>query len=134
MNGYTGNNIRIAGHSLGNQMAIAVTEKINANIENGNISSNLLPSRIALLDSFYSQGDKSFLNNDTTGEIAVDHATDLLDKGVLFEYYQTSGITDLWIGDPNEDLKDLSAYVSVRPWYIPSYGIDAKHCSGLINL
>lgn len=127
MNGYTGNNIRIAGHSLGNQMAIAVTEKINANIENGNIAANLLPSRVALLDPFYSKGNKGFLNNNTTGEVAVDYATDLLDEGVLFEYYQTSGITDLLIGDANDDLKDLSAYVSQRPWYIPSTGIAAKH-------
>jgi len=127
MDGYKGNNIRIAGHSLGNQMAITLTDKINTNIENGNINANLLPSRVALLDPFYSQGNKSFLGNNTTGEVAVDFATDLLDEGVLFEYYQTSGITDLWIGDKVEDLKDLSAYVSVRPWYIPSYDIPAKH-------
>lgn len=127
MNGYMGNNIRIAGHSLGNQMAIAVTEKINSNIENGDLAANLLPSRVALLDPFYSKGDKSFLGDRTTGEVAVNHVKVLRNEGVLFEYYQTSGITDLWIGDANEDLKELTAYVSVRPWYIPSYGIADKH-------
>jgi len=127
MKGYSGNNIRIVGHSLGNQMAIAVTQKISTNIIKGNISDNLLPSRVALLDPFYSKGRKSFLGNRWTGEVAVDYVRNLINEGVLFEYYQTSGITDLWIGDKNQRLKDLSAYASVRPWYIPSFGIAAKH-------
>lgn len=127
MPNYTGNNFRIAGHSLGNQMAVAVTEKLANAVSNGVISANLLPSRVALLDPFYSKGSKSYLNGLWTGEKARQIVPDLKNMGVLFEYYQTSGITDLWVGDKNEGLKDMCAYNSVAPWYIPSWGIAEKH-------
>jgi hypothetical protein len=57
--GYTGSNIRIAGHSLGNQVAIVFTKKISDAVSAGTINSKLLPKRVALLDPFYSQNGKS---------------------------------------------------------------------------
>jgi len=127
MQDYRGSNLRIAGHSLGNQMAVAVSDKLATAVAKKQISSRLLPSRVALLDPFYSKGSKSYLNGLWTGEKAREIVPVLKNKGVLFEYYQTSGITDLWIGDKNEGLKDMCAYNSVAPWYIPSWGIAEKH-------
>ncbi|MBK6907286.1 MAG: hypothetical protein IPH08_09410 [Rhodocyclaceae bacterium] len=59
MTGYTGNNIRIAGHSLGNRMAIAVTEKLSDAAVAGKIPAGLVPKRVALLDPAYLKADAS---------------------------------------------------------------------------
>ncbi len=59
--GYTGSNIRLAGHSLGNQMAIVLAKKISDAVNAGTMNSKLLPKRIALLDPFYSQNGKTFI-------------------------------------------------------------------------
>jgi hypothetical protein len=47
--GYTGSNIRILGHSLGNQVAIVLPKKISDAVSAGTINSKLLPKRVALL-------------------------------------------------------------------------------------
>ncbi len=67
--GYSGSNIRILGHSLGNQMAIVLTKKISDAVTAGTVNSKLLPKRVALLDPFYSNSAKSFLGNKWIGEV-----------------------------------------------------------------
>ncbi|MGY8832727.1 MAG: hypothetical protein ACKVIS_24995, partial [Pseudomonadales bacterium] len=89
--GYSGSNIRIAGHSLGNQMAIVLTKKISDAVTAGTINSKLLPKRVALLDPFYSNNAKSYLGNKWVGEVCRTYVSELKTKGVIFETYRTSG-------------------------------------------
>ncbi|MFP4395490.1 MAG: hypothetical protein ACLFTI_09520, partial [Anaerolineales bacterium] len=46
--------IRIAGHSLGNQMAVRLTHLVDAGIENDGVPEALRPTRVALLDPYWS--------------------------------------------------------------------------------
>lgn len=133
MAGYQGNNIRIAGHSLGNQMAVKLTKMISDSVDNGILSSNLRPKRVALLDPFWSKNGKSYLNGKTTGETVRGYVAQLDDKGVVFEQYRSSGISALGIGDSNTEIESLTCLVNMAPWYIPSYDLVGKH-SAAYNL
>ncbi|WP_374326081.1 hypothetical protein [Aquipseudomonas alcaligenes] len=75
MAGYSGSNIRILGHSLGNQMAIVLTKKISDAVTAGTLSSKLLPKRVALLDPFYSNNAKSWLGNQWTGAVCRNYVS-----------------------------------------------------------
>jgi len=132
MGNFNGSELRIAGHSLGNQLAIAVSKRLSDGVSSGALSSKFLPKRIALLDPFYSKGAKSYLNNRWNGEVARDYTRQLKNRGSVFAYYQTSVTGQLGfigVGDDNQGLKDLSAYVSVRPWFIGGADVPAKHIS-----
>jgi len=100
-------NIRFAGHSLGNQLAVYVTKQINDGINDGSLSQNIMPERVELLDPFWSKGSKTYLgddngdgNNDWTGERVRWYISDLISQqDVAFTWYKTSGIVDVGIGD-----------------------------------
>lgn len=77
MKNYAGNNIRIAGHSLGNQMETYLTKRVYDAADAGQISKNLKPNRLALLDPYWSNGGKSYLNNKWTGEACREYVKDL---------------------------------------------------------
>lgn len=49
---YTGGNIRIAGHSLGNQMVVCLAKLVKDGITAGAVPERLRPTRIALLDLY----------------------------------------------------------------------------------
>jgi len=118
MKNYRGDEIRIVGHSLGNQMAVCVTQHIKEAVQSGQISSQLLPDRVALLDPFYSKGGKDFLGGKWTGEVARGYVSGLIDDGVLFELYRTSGASSTgFIGDTNSALTDMTAFTELKPWY-----------------
>ena len=126
--GYTGNNIRIAGHSLGNQMAIVLTKKISDAVTAGTVSSNLLPKRVALLDPFYSNNAKSYLGNRWVGEVCRTYVSELKTKGVIFETYRTSGVSSTgFIGDSNTGLMNMTAFSELKPWYFSSTQLTEKH-------
>ncbi len=127
MAGYSGNNVRLAGHSLGSQMVINSSMLISNRVDAGQLPANLLPKRVALLDPFWSKDGKSYLGGRWTGEVSRDYVTALKAKGVLFEQYKTSGITDVGIGDSNGGMERLTAFSRPAPWYIPSWNLAAKH-------
>jgi len=125
MQGYRGNNIRFAGNSLGNQLAITTANMIRINFRSNNLPYNLLPSRIALLDPYYSFGGKHYLNWRWPGEIAREYVRALRDEGVVFEHYGSSLVQHG--GDSNIGLRNLSAQQELRPWFIDALDIGAKH-------
>ncbi len=136
MSGYTGNDVRLAGHSLGNQLVIATSKKINDAVNRGELKQNLRPERIALLDPFYSNVPQWFLGGKTTGQKAYEYANQLRSDGVILEYYQNSAV--IAVGqimgtvidnDSLNKLKNISAYQNMRPWYIPAVDIGTKHLS-----
>jgi hypothetical protein len=128
MAGYTGNNIRILGHSLGNQLAIVVSKKISDAVTAGTINSKLLPKRVALLDPFYSNNAKSWLANQWTGAVSRSYVSALKSKGVMFEAYRTSAVTNtIFVGDANTNLMKMTAFSELNPWYFNATQVVQKH-------
>jgi len=116
--GYTGSNIRIAGHSLGNQMAIVLAKKISDAVSAGTVNSRLLPKRVALLDPFYSNYAKTYLSNKWVGEVSREYVSALKTKGVIFEAYRTSlASTSGFVGDANPSLMKMTAFTELKTSY-----------------
>lgn len=130
MKGFSGSEIRFAGHSLGNQMVINGAEIISSMVDEGQLPANLRPNRVALLDPYWSSGAKSYLNNKWTGAVCRDYVTNLKSKGVVFEQYKTSNVDDFIVGDRNENMKKLTDYIEINTKFIPIYNIKAKHGYG----
>ncbi|OOM75901.1 hypothetical protein CLPUN_29380 [Clostridium puniceum] len=127
MSNFSGSEIRLAGHSLGGQVVINGTKLISDEIDKNNISSKLLPNRVALLDPFWSKNSKSYLNNKWTGEVSRSYVTNLKSKGVVFEQYKTSNINSLLIGDSNNDMKKLTDFTEIHPDFISILNESSKH-------
>lgn len=128
LDGNSSGNIRFAGHSLGNQLAVYVAKQINDAVNNGSISSNLMPGRVDLLDPFWSQDGKSFLNGDWTGERVRSYINTMIsDHDIAVTWYKTSGIFDFWIGDQNTNLEKEVALINNRFWYLSAADIVDKH-------
>ena len=129
--GYSGSDIRLLGHSLGNQMAIVVAKKISDAVTAGTVNSKLLPKRVGLLDPFYSKDAKSFLGNKWTGEVCRTYVTALKAKGVIFEAYRSSSVSDTLVGDSNVGLMAMTAFTELKPWYFNSTQQVQKHNSAV---
>jgi len=128
MASYTGSNIRILGHSLGNQMAIVLSKKISDAVTAGTLNSKLLPKRVALLDPFYSNNAKSWLGNQWTGAVCRSYVSELKGKGVIFEAYRSSAVTStIFVGDENTGLMNMTAFSELKPWYFNATQITEKH-------
>lgn len=117
---YTGGNIRIAGHSLGGQMAVRLTRLVHDGIAAGEVPEHLRPTRVALLDPYWSPGGKSYLGGGTTGDAVRERVADLLPTGTLFEWYRSSNWTAEPVGDSNDDLKPMMMYTAMDPTYAES--------------
>lgn len=108
--GYTGNNIRIVGHSLGSQMAIRLAKMVSDNIATGQIAANLRPTRVALADPFWSNDGKTYLAGKWTGQVSREYVAALKPLGTSFEYYLTSNINSFFIGDSNQGMRAMTAF------------------------
>jgi uncharacterized protein YjdB len=118
---YEGETIRLAGHSLGNQMAVALTTQILDGIARGEIGENLRPQRIALLDPYWSLEEKDFLGGVNTGTAVRQAITEqIIPAGIVVEWYRSSLLS---LGEPvsdaNEDLRPLTAYTRLFPNFCP---------------
>jgi hypothetical protein len=102
MQGYDGRQqeIRIVGHSLGNQMAVRMTKLL---AERGD-HQELMPKRIALIDPFYSSDDRK---NATANAVTWLKQQ----QQIVFEMYQTSALSS-----PGK-VADLTVYTRVHPDY-----------------
>ncbi len=114
LDSYTGT-IRIAGHSLGNQMAVRLTHLVDAGIEAGEVAEDLRPARVALLDPYWSPDARDYLENRTTGDVVREYITELKAAGTLFEWYWSSEWTTPPQGDANDALKPLIFYAEMEP-------------------
>lgn len=128
MVGFQGAELRITGHSLGNQLALTVSDALSTNVQANRISRNLLPKRVALLDPFYSNGGKSYLGNDWVGERALSITNRLIRQGVAVEAYRSSPVTStVFAGDENKALIQKVAFVELKPWFLPAWDLVKKH-------
>jgi len=129
-NDYTGGEIRIAGHSLGSQMAVRLTQLLREGIAAGEAPAKLLPTRVVLLDPYWSIGAKTWLDNRTTGETVRDYVTGLLRQGILFEWYRSSNLTVEPNGYSNDPLQPMMLYAEMHPNFVAddmSKHIAARH-------
>ena len=95
MQDYTGLEIRIAGHSLGNQLAVNLTSNLLEKADAGIISENLIPTRIALLDPFWSPIPKPYLDGLETGDVIQQKIeNEILSQNILVEWYHSSWLTE----------------------------------------
>ena len=121
---YQGQELRIVGHSLGSQLAILLAHRLYKN----NVSNTLKPTRVALLEAFFSNGRKSYLNDRWTGEQARIYVKELKSKGVIFEAYRSSSTSStVFVGDENEELLEMTAFSELRPWYFNVVQQREKH-------
>lgn len=128
MGNFTGSHFRLVGHSLGNQVAIALGDRLNTAVNSGALPSSLRPDRIALLDPFYSKDGKSYLGGQWTGAVARQSANRLIADGTVFEAYRSSPVTSTFlVGDANTGLLDKTAFTEARPWYYNWFQVDKKH-------
>jgi hypothetical protein len=124
---YTGGNIRIAGHSLGSQMAVRLTKLVSDGIAAGDVPRHLLPTRVALLDPYWSIGAKAYLNGKEAGQVVREYVAELLPTGVLFEWYRSSTLTVNPNGDANEELQPMMLYSDMTPGFV--WDDMGKHCA-----
>lgn len=114
---YTGDVIRIAGHSLGNQMAVRLTDLVDQAIADGEVPEPLRPTRVALLDPYWSPDARTYLEGRTTGDVVREYVADLTTSGTLFEWYWSSDWTTPPQGDANDALKPMTFYAVMDPAY-----------------
>lgn len=117
MAGYTGPEIRIAGHSLGNQMAIRLVLMILDGIERGDLDSAILPTRVALLDPFWSPLSKDYLDGRQTDDlIQLGIREAILPREILVEWYHSSLLTEeTFLGEGLTSLREQVAYTELHP-------------------
>ncbi len=112
--------IRIAGHSLGNQMAVHLTHLVDAGIAAGNVPANLRPARVALLDPYWSPEARTDVTDGLaagrqTGDVVREIIARLTPRGTLFEWYWSSTWTTPPQGDANDALKPMVFYAEMDP-------------------
>jgi len=126
---FTGLEIRVAGHSLGYQLAVNLTTELVKMAETGDISENLLPTRVALLDPFWSPFPKSYLGDLETGEyIQQEIEQNILPKNILVEWYHSSWLTEsTMIRAYTPTLKAQVVYAELDPRYCDLLDQVCKH-------
>ena len=131
---FQGSELRITGHSLGNQLAIALSNKLNTAVNNKQLSSDYRPDRIALLDPFYSIGGKSYLKWQWTGDVSRARVETLKEQGVAIEAYRSSVVTSSFLaGDENRDLMNEVAFVQLKPWNFQAWQVEKKHSAAVTH-
>ena len=84
---FSGPELRLASHSLGNQMAANLLQKLARAVAVGDISPALMPQRLALLDPYWSPLEQDYLAGDSTGtRVREILEQDVLPQGVLIEW------------------------------------------------
>lgn len=128
-NNYSGD-IRIVGHSLGNQVATNITKNLT--------DSSIVVDRLALLDPAWTSYSKDYLPNDSygdwTGARVRNFIFEMLDGNSLTscEAYHTTAL-NMWtiVADSNDELVDRICDVDILPWYYSATQIDSKHISAI---
>lgn len=132
MSGYEGDDIRIAGHSLGSQVAIRLTRLLQESAEADEIEDNLVPERLTLLDAFFSNWSKAYLDWQWTGEAARELADEMIDYGTAIDSYRTSLVTSsIFVGDENTELHNKTAFCEQTTGYFDVTEQTEKHVAAI---
>jgi hypothetical protein len=120
--------IRVLGHSLGNQLATTLCKTVSDKISAGTIASSYMPARLALLDPFWGKNAASYLSNQWTGAVCRTYVTTMLARnGLAVEQYKSSLLGGL-IGDENLGMRSLDHCVRIWDDFIPNLtGAASQH-------
>ena len=124
--GYTGNDIRLAGHSLGSEMVIVGAKLISDAVDRGELPQNLRPRRVALLDPAFIGGQRAYLANSQTVDIGAQYVDALKAKGVIFETLGTSSASAGSVAVMNR-----TALRELKPWYFNGFDLVGKHMAAV---
>lgn len=116
--------LRFAGASLGAQLSVHSAATLWALAESGSISSAWLPSRVALLDPYFTErmpviNPQSYTAGTSTAALVEGEVASLRKSGVIFELHRTSRVSDLPapLAHIDEGLKKHAVYVRRYPNY-----------------
>lgn len=126
---YTGPEIRVAGHSLGNQMATLLTLQIIEGIAAGEVTANLLPARLTLLDPFWSPLDKAYLDGQRTGTVLRQRILEeVIPRGIAVEWIRSSLLTEtsVW-GEYTPELQQEATYIELDPDFCAAIDQTCRH-------
>jgi hypothetical protein len=127
MSGYYGSEVRLAGHSLGSQLAVTAASALWKEGKAGTLPAAQVPKRVALLDFAYLNGPHSWINNQWTGEVGRALVRENRHE-IAYETYRTSGSTSNgFIGDTNQGLIDMITLIEVKPWMFGAFDFGNKH-------
>lgn len=115
---YTGSNIRIIGHSLGNQLATTLTYAISNEYQAGYLPSRLVPKRLVLLDPFWGKGEENCVNKRWVGEVCRTYVKALIERhNMAVEQYKSSALGGA-VADENLDMRKMNAFFRIWPDFI----------------
>lgn len=139
---FYGAEVRLAGHSLGAQLAVHATYLLRGLAATGRLPVALVPRRVALLDPFFSGGAQPYLahGRSTADETAYEAGT--LRGGlapVVFEYYSSSllpvasGVASRMalthLDTRYAGFDETEAHLAAIHWYFDSFGDAPKAAS-----
>lgn len=113
MKDYRGDNIRVAGHSLGNQLATKLAAKLSDDSAAGKIDKRLVPKRVALIDPWWSAPTRT-LNRASQLKSTVES---LKAKGIIMEWYRTSDVNENRGSAENLELLPIIGRTDIDPTY-----------------
>jgi uncharacterized protein YjdB len=119
---FHGPELRIAGHSLGNQVAVGALAKVMDDVEANKLPPEMIPTQVLLLDPYWSPVVQDYLDERKPGTAVREIIKDVLQpRDVLVSWYQSSLMTDgILISDDNPQLRSLVAiYQRMEPDYCP---------------
>lgn len=141
MSGWNGDELRIAGHSLGSQIALNLAAKIKTSSASSAYKNKL--TRIALLDHFFSNWAKDFLPQSDpscsdwwwwpcdhiwVSEYALDYLLKDIGADTVIESYRTSPVSStVFVGDSADEFNKRTVFAELKPWFYNSLALDAKH-------
>jgi len=123
-----GKGVRLIAHSLGSQVASQFLNLLSEKIDKKQAPSKIFPQRLALLDPYFTNGDKDYLGNRWTGEVSRTYLKELNKKRDLaIEYIKSSMLSGAFIGDRNLELRAISLYVRIKPDFISIFDQAEAH-------
>jgi hypothetical protein len=127
MGSYSGTEIRLVAHSLGVQLAGKALSLLAREADEGRLPAQAFPSRLVMLDAFWSQGSKDYLDGKSPAQVFNESLRGILEHRVLaIEQYKSSLLGGV-VGDANLDARKLSMFARIVPSFIPVSDFAAQH-------
>ena len=126
---FEGGEIRVAGHSLGNQMATLLTKQLIEGIDVGDVDEDLLPARLTLLDPFWSPFEKPYLDEERTGTVLRQYILDeIIPRGIGVEWIRSSLLTEVSeLGILTPELQKVASTLELSPDFCPGIDQTCRH-------
>ena len=123
---YVGPNIRLAGHSLGSQLVTRLAAKVADAAKAGKLDAHLIPKRIALLDPWWSSSKDPKAAH---GTLVRELIAPLKSQQMIFEWYKTSTLAELFKSDLNLELKAMIGQTQIALDYYSTANQVSRHMS-----